>query len=226
MHGITAIIEKIEDGTIKGVIFDLDGTLIDSMGVWDKVDEEFLGMKGIEVPCGLGDEIKNMTFRETAMYFKERFSIEDDVEDIMQEWNDMAYYEYAHNVQLKPRAKEFLCFLKGKGIKIGLATTNCMELIEAVLKNNGVLDFFDAISTADEAGKGKEHPDIYLLTAKKLGLEPEECVVFEDILPAVRGAKAAGMKVIGVYDEHSRQEAEKIKKTADGYIMGYKMNLL
>ncbi|NLC67805.1 MAG: HAD family phosphatase [Clostridiaceae bacterium] len=220
-HGITGIIEKIENGKIKGVIFDLDGTLVDSMGVWDKVDEEFLGMKGIEVPCGLGDEIKNMTFREAAIYFKERFGIKDDVEDIMQEWNDMGYYEYAHNVQLKPGVREFLHFLKGKGIKIGIATTNYIKLVEAVLKNNGVLEFFNAISTANEVEKGKEHPDIYLLTARKLGLEPEECVVFEDILPAVRGAKAAGMKVIGVYDKYSRHEAEEIKKMADGYISGF-----
>jgi HAD superfamily hydrolase (TIGR01509 family) len=225
MLDIINMIKEIEKGKIKGAIFDLDGTLVDSMRVWNKIDAEFLEKRGIDVPCGLSEEIKNMTFRETAIYFKERFNIADDAEDIMQEWNDMAYREYAHNIRLKAGVKKFLGFLKGKGIKIGLATTNSRELLEAVLKNNEIMSFFDAISTADETGKGKEHPDIYLLTAKKLCLEPKTCVVFEDILPAVRSARAAGMKVIGVYDEYSRQEAKEIKKIADGYIIGFEASL-
>ncbi|NSW89712.1 MAG: HAD family phosphatase [Firmicutes bacterium] len=191
------------------------------MRVWDKIDFDFLEKRGIAVPDDLSTEIKNMTFKETALYFKERFKIPDPVEDIMDEWNDMAFYEYAHNIRLKAGVEKFLSLLKYKGIKIGLATTNCNKLLEAVLKNNEIRHYFDAISTADEVGKGKDQPDIYLLTAKKLGLKPEECVVFEDILPAVMGAKAAGMKVIGVYDECSQHEEEEIKKQADGYIISF-----
>jgi len=191
------------------------------MQVWGKIDLDFLGKRGIPVPDDLEIKIKNLTFSETALYFKERFNIPDSAQDIMDEWNDMAYNEYAHNIKLKTGSREFLSLLKLKGIKVGLATTNCKKLLEATLNKNGIFEYFDAISTADEVGKGKNCPDIYLLTAKKLGINPDECIVFEDILPAVMGAKAAGMKVIGVYDECSKHEIERIKDRADGFIISF-----
>jgi len=215
---INEIIEKIDNGIIKGVIFDLDGTLIDSMHVWEKIDYDYLKKRGIAVPEDLRENIEKLSFRETAIYFKERFKIPDPIEDIMDEWNNMAFDEYANNINLKKGVREFLSLLKTKGIKIALATTNCHKLLEVVLKKNDIWHYFDAISTSDEVGKGKEHPDIFLRTAEKLGLKPEECVVFEDILPAIMSAKAAGMTVIGVYDAYSQCDREKIKKHADGYI--------
>ena len=130
----------------------------------------------------------------------------------------MAEDEYEYNIKLKPGAAEYLNFLKESGVKIGLATSNCSTLIEKSLKSNGIYDFFDSITTVDEVKRGKNFPDIYLLAADKLEVKPEECVVFEDILPAVMGAKSAGMTVIGVHDPYSEYQKNDIKHNADKYI--------
>lgn len=206
---------------IKGAIFDMDGTLIDSMWVWSKIDEEYLNKRNISLPNNLKQDIEHMGFAEVAQYFKDRFNISDTIEEIQKEWSNMAFHQYAHNVSLKPGAKEFLSLLKSKGIKIALATSNSKPLIEIALKNNDIYHFFDSITTTDEVSRGKDFPDVYLLAAERLILEPSECVVFEDILPAVKGAKAAGMIVIGVHDPYSEYQKEAIVSFADMYICKY-----
>ena len=139
----------------------------------------------------------------------------------MNTWNEMAYNHYKNNVKLKDNALEFLMKLKASGIKIGLATSNSIPLLEATLKSNKAYDLFDAITVTDEVNKSKSNPDIYLLAAQKLGVEPENCIVFEDIIAAARGAKLAGMKVIGVYDEHSKHQEALLKEECDNYIYNY-----
>lgn len=206
---------------IKAAIFDMDGTLIDSMWVWEKIDIEYLASKGFDVPPDLRNIIEPMTFIECASYFKKAFNIAGSVEDIMQDWNDMAYEKYSSEVKLKPTAFELLKLLKAQNIKIGLATSNYMPLIEAVLKHNNVFDYFDCITTTDEVDRGKNYPDIYLYAAEKLDAKPSECVVFEDILAAVMGAKAAEMKVIAVYDSYSKHQKKDLQKIADKYIMNF-----
>lgn len=207
---------------IKGAIFDMDGTLIDSMWVWSKIDEEYLKKRNIALPKNLKQNIEHMGFAEVAQYFKDTFNISDTIEEIQKEWNEMALHQYANNVPLKPGAKEFLSLLKSKGVKIALATSNCNLLIETSLKKNHIYNFFDSITTTDEVPRGKDSPDIYLLAAKKLNLAPKECVVFEDILPAVKGAKAAGMTVVGVHDLYSEYQKEDIINSADMYIFQYR----
>jgi HAD superfamily hydrolase (TIGR01509 family) len=207
---------------IKAAIFDLDGTLVDSMGIWSKIDIEFLQKRGLEVPSDLREHIEHLSFIDTAKYFKDRFGLNETIEDIMAEWNEMAYYEYTNTVKLKQGAKEYLDCLKAKGIKIALATSNSHVLLESVLKNNEVFDYFESITTTIEVDRGKNHPDIYLLSSKKMGVSPEECIVFEDILPAVIGAKSAGMRVVGICDIHSKHQWDAIAKTADYFIHEYK----
>ena len=206
---------------IKAAIFDLDGTLIDSMGIWTKVDIDFLKIRGLKVPSDLRGDIEHLSFIDTAKYFKDRFNLNESIEAIVDEWNTMALYEYSHTVKLKSNAKEYLDFLKSQGIKLALATSNSEMLLEKVLKNNGIYEYFDAITTTIEVQKGKDNPDVYLLSAKKLGVEPSECIVFEDILPAVKGAKLASMKVVGVYDEYSEHQVDEIVKNADHFIYKY-----
>lgn len=203
---------------IKGAIFDMDGTLIDSMWVWTQVDIDFLKKRNIECPKDLKEKIQDLSFQDAAAYFKKNFGLKESIDEICNEWNEMAYNEYKENVQLKCNVKEYLDLLKSLNIKIGLATSNCNLLIEAVLKANGIFHYFDAISLTDEVSRGKQFPDIYLLTAKKLNVSPDKCIVFEDILPAVKGAKAAGMKVVAVYDKYSSCEKDEIQNTADKYI--------
>jgi HAD superfamily hydrolase (TIGR01509 family) len=206
---------------IKGAIFDLDGTLIDSMWLWEKVDIDFLSKRGFKLPVDLKENIEHLSFIDTARYFKERFKLSHTIEEIMDEWNLMAYKQYANNILLKPGAKNYLHALKLKGIKIALATSNSLPLLEAVLKNNNVYSYFDVITTTNEVKRGKNYPDIYFLSAEKLGIKPEECIVFEDILPAVLGAKAAGMKVVAVHDLYSEYQRNDIIATADYYIYKY-----
>lgn len=207
---------------IKGAIFDMDGTLTDSMWVWSKIDEEYLKKRNIILPNNLKEDIEHMGFTEVAQYFKDRFNISDTIEEIQREWNEMAINQYTHHVSLKPGAREFLSLLKAKGIKIALATSNCKPLIEIALKRNDIYHYFDSITTTDEVSRGKDFPDVYLLASERLMLKPKECVVFEDILPAVKGAKAAGMTVVGVHDSYSEYQKEDIINSADMYILQYR----
>lgn len=206
---------------IKAAIFDMDGTLIDSMWVWDTIDKKYLEKRNLIAPDELKKEIGHLSFEETAMYFKDKFDLKDSVQDIMNEWNNLAYEEYSTNVALKPYAKEYLTMLKNKGIKIALATSNCKMLLEVALKKHEIYHLFDVITTTDEVTRGKNFPDIYLLSAKRLNVAPNECIVFEDILPAVLGAKAAGMKVVAVKDSYSEYQRLDIIDKADLYIDDY-----
>ncbi|WP_163195832.1 HAD family hydrolase [Clostridium thermarum] len=206
---------------IKAAIFDLDGTLVDSMWVWEKIDIDYLQLKGHEIPEGIRDDIAHLSFEETAIYFKNRFNIEESIEEIMETWHNMALDEYRTSVKLKAGAREFLALLKAKNIKIGLATSNSSTLLEIALKNNGIYEFFDVITTTNEVSRGKDFPDVYLLTAERLKVDPHQCIVFEDILPAVLGAKAAGMKVVGVFDKAAQHQWSEILSIADKTIKDY-----
>ncbi|WP_234117090.1 HAD family hydrolase [Clostridium hydrogenum] len=206
---------------IKAAIFDMDGTLIDSMWVWEKIDVEFLKKRNLEIPNNLRSDIEHMNFYQVAEYFKNRFHLPDSIDEITKEWNDMAYSHYVNDVTLKNGVKEYLKHLKANGTKIGLATSNCLMLIEAVLKKLEIYDFFDSITTTDEVNKGKDFPDIYILAAKKLGVSPSECIVFEDILPAIISAKKAGAKVVGVHDDYALAQMQDIKNEADKFIVNF-----
>lgn len=206
---------------IKAAIFDLDGTLIDSMWVWGKIDENYFRCRNMDLPKNLKTQIEHLSFDETAAYFKSNFGILDTIEEIKNEWYDFAYVQYLNNVKLKPGVVEFLSLLKTMNIKIALATSNSKSLLEVVLKSNGIYHYFDSITLTDEVSRGKNFPDVYLLAAEKLGVKPAQCVVFEDILPAVKGAKLAGMKVVGVYDDSSKDQKEDIISNADMYILEY-----
>lgn len=206
---------------IKAIIFDLDGTLIDSMYVWHKIDIDFLAERGLKVPPDYEQAIKTMQFETAAEYTIGRFGFKETPQEIMSIWLNMALNEYAHNVRLKDNAEELLKRLKTLSVKIGIATSSKPILAEPVLKNNGVYDCFDMICYTSEVGLDKRHPDIYLLTAKKLGVKPEECIVFEDIIDGINGAKLAGMRTIAVYDEGSADDVEMLKSVADKYIYSF-----
>lgn len=206
---------------IKAAIFDLDGTIIDSMWVWGKIDENYFKVRNMDLPLNLKTQIEHLSFDDTAAYFKSNFGILDTIEEIKKEWLDFAYIEYLNNVKLKPGVVEFLSSLKRLNIKIGLATSNSKSLLEAALRSNDIYHYFDSITLTDEVCRGKNFPDVYLLAAERLGVEPSQCLVFEDILPAVKGAKAAGMKVVGVYDYFSKEQREDITNHADMYITEY-----
>lgn len=202
----------------KAVIFDLDGTLIDSMGIWIQIDKEYLEIRNIPVPDDLFKDVKTgNSFKEICQYFKDKFDLPDSIEEIGAEWTGMVEEHYKTDVKLKPGAHEFLKFLEASNIKIGVGTSNSKHLAETVLKANNVLEKFDSIVAGCEDIKGKPFPDIFLKTAEELNIAPEDCLIIEDVLVGVQAAKRAGMDVFAIYDEHAAHETDKIKQAADFY---------
>lgn len=206
---------------IDAVIFDLDGTLVDSMWIWREIDIEYLGRYGLELPETLQSEIEGMSFSETAVYFKNRFELPDSLEEIMRNWNEMAWEKYAKEVPLKPGAKEFLDLCKSRGIKLGIATSNSRELAQNVADVHGLHDYFDCIMTGSDVEKGKPAPDIYLAVASQMDVEPSKCLVFEDICHGITAGLAAGMSVCAVEDEYSAPQRNAKQKLAHYYINDY-----
>lgn len=211
---------------IGAVIFDLDGTLIDSMWIWDEIDKDYFKHLGIEIPINLKDEINHLSFKETAAYFKLNFNINDSIENILVQWNSMASHYYSNKVMLKDGALDLLRYLKNNNMKIALATSNSSTLLTLALKSTNIYDYFDSITTTDEVSKGKNHPDVYKLAADKLGIAYDRCLVFEDILEAIEGSKLANMKVCAVYDKYSDYNKEKIINSADYYIKDFRECLI
>lgn len=207
---------------IEAVLFDLDGSLVDSMWIWKDIDIEYLGKFGINLPEGLQHEIEGMSFSETAVYFKKRFQIPDEIEVMKAEWNRMAWDKYTHEVPLKEGAKEFLDYCRAKGIKLGIATSNSRELVENVIHVLGLDDYFTCIVTGCDVERGKPAPDVYLEAARRCKIMPERCLVFEDIVPGILAGKAAGMKVCAVEDAYSAEQINDKKRLSDYFIKDYK----
>lgn len=206
---------------IKAVIFDLDGTLMDSMWMWTDIDIEYLGRYGYELPADLQHAIEGMGFTETAQYFKERFQIPDSIEEMKAEWNRMAYDKYANEVKLKQGAGAFLAEIRARGIKVGIASSNSRDLIMTCLKGNQIEDCFDCIRTSCDVAHGKPSPDIYLSVAEEFAVQPEACLVFEDVPMGILAGLNAGMKVCAVEDKYALDQSEKIRSLAHYYIRNY-----
>ena len=200
---------------IKGAIFDLDGTLFDSLWVWAEIDKRFLAKRGFEVPPDYQQAIAAMGFRLTAEYTIRRFGLDEMPEDLMNEWMDMSRDIYAHEIMLKPMAKEFLFKLYNKGVKLGVATSSSPDLYIPALKNNGVYELFSVLMDTSET-RGKDFPDVYLAVAERMGLSPSECAVFEDLPIALRSAKSGGFKTVAIIEHYEAEE-----QFADYIIKGY-----
>lgn len=207
---------------IDGVIFDLDGTLVDSMWMWKTIDIEYLARFGLEFPTDLQGKIEGMSFSETAIYFKERFNLPDSLDQIKSDWNKMAWDKYLYEVPLKEGAREFLQYLKDNHIPAGIATSNSRDLVDLIIDKLNIAEFFASIRTSCEVEKGKPSPDIYLLVANDLGVDPKKCLVFEDVIQGVMGGKNANMKVCAVYDEFSEKDDQEKKRLSDYYIYSMK----
>lgn len=207
---------------IKAIIFDLDGTLVDSMWIWKQIDIDFLTKRGIQLPDDLTKDIEGMSFRETANYFKTRFSMTESVEAIQAEWNDMAKALYRDKIQLKDSVRPLIEYANAHDIKMGIGTSNSRELLTEVINAHEIHHYFESMRTSCEVDKGKPSPDIFLKVADDLGIRPENCLVFEDTHAGVLAAKNAGMRVIAVYDELSEPYMDQIKEDAELFIYSFK----
>lgn len=210
---------------IEAVIFDLDGTLVDSMWIWLDIDIEYLRRKEVDVDgidhLKLQKDIEGKSFTETATYFKERFNLQDSIEQIKADWLAMTREFYAEKIILKNGVKTLLDNIKDRKLKLGVATSSTKELVELVLKKNEIYDYFEIIRTSCEVEKGKPHPDIYLKVAEDLGVKPQNCLAFEDTHAGVISAKSAGMRVFAIADEASLPFKDYIVKDADRYMNCY-----
>ena len=209
---------------IRAAVFDLDGTLIDSMEIWREVDEDFFARRGMAVPERYQERIAHLGFRECAAFTVREYLPAESEEKIIGEWRALSLSKYSAadgEKYFKPGAVEFVRRLKEKGFRLGVATASSPEFFLPILQAGGAAPLFDEFCTVDEAGRNKSCPDIFLLCAKRLGVPPEECAVFEDNLAALRAAKSTGMFAVGVYDEASRAFHAEMEREADLFIRSF-----
>lgn len=213
--------EEIMKNT-DAVLFDMDGTLIDSMWVWDTVDKEFYERYGLTEPDDFYEQMEGKSFTEVAKLYLDAFpEIPFTLEELQQEWTRMAYEKYTTEVPLKEGVREFITSLKERNVKLGIGTSNGRELVDATLQALDIEQYFDSVHTSCEVETGKPSPDIYLLVAEDLGVDPSRCLVFEDVPNGILAGKNAGMRTCAVYDQYSRDQEDKKKEMADYYIDSY-----
>ena len=205
----------------KTVIFDLDGTLIDSMGMWGQIDIDYLEMLNKPLPDDLQKRIEGMSFMETAYYFKETFEIEDSIETILKTWTRMAKHHYMNTINLKDGELELLNLYNSKSFKIGLATSNSNYLTEIILNRYDISRYFDTIITSDEISKGKPDPEIYHLALKNLNAQSHLTIAFEDTYAGVLASSNAGLYTIAVEDNFSKKYKSDIEKVCNRYIESF-----
>ena len=210
---------------IKGAIFDFDGTLVDSMFIWDSFGEDYLRTLGKEPKENLTETFKTFTLEQAAEYYREHYGVTLSVEEIVDGVNEMVAEIYRTKVTLKDGVREFLEELRVQGAKMCVATITDRPIVEDVLCNLGIRDFFTEIFTCAELGYNKETPHIYRAALEVLGTSREETVVFEDALHALMTAKNDGFPVAAVYDKHEEKQ-EKLKEIADIYIEDFNTILL
>lgn len=203
----------------KYAIFDMDGTLVDSMGYWKLLAAEYLNHKGVDcIPDTVLEKIKPMTMAESAALFKEEFQLEGTPEAIAAEMNDVMNKHYYNDIPLKEGVREYLRKLHDSGTIMCVASATDIPLVEACLTRLEIIDFFSFLLSCEMVGAGKRKADIYLEAAKRFGASPEEIAVYEDALYAARTAKTAGFYVVGVFDHSSAEHFEELKMLSDEII--------
>lgn len=206
---------------IKGAIFDFDGTLVDSMFIWDTFGEDYLRILGKEPRENLTETFKTFTLEQAAEYYREHYGVTLSVEEILDGENKMIAEIYRTKVSLKDGVYEFLSALKAQGVKMCVATVSDRVIVEDVLARLGIRDCFIAVLTSSEVGFGKDTPHLYRAALKTLETSKEETAVFEDVLHALTTAKQDGFIAVAVYDSHEFRQTE-MKALADYYIADYK----
>ena len=205
---------------IKGAIFDLDGTLLDSMFIWDTIGEEYLRSLGKEPHEDLKETFMTLTLEEAAEYYREHYGVTLSVKEIVDGVNAMVEQTYRTKVTLKPGIAEYLAWLKENGVRMCVATVTDRYLVEETLERLGVRHYFSEIFTCAEVGFGKDKPIIYQKALEHLETEKRDTYVFEDMLFALNTGKTDGFPTVGVYDRHEAHQDD-LKELADYYIFDF-----
>ncbi|MHC6201784.1 HAD family hydrolase [Breznakiellaceae bacterium SP9] len=198
----------------RGALFDLDGTLADSMGIWDTIARDWLLAQGKVPEDGLEGELAMLTLQQSSAYLIQRYGLRLSPPQLIAEWEGMVIAQYQSTVALKPAIANLVRSLHRAGARIALVSSSFPVASEAFLERWNLRPYFTALVYTDEAPGGKSSSAIWLLAAKRLGVPPSDCVVFEDLYPALRGARAAGMDFAAVYDAHCK-DWEAMKEEAD-----------
>ena len=205
-----------------GAIFDVDGTILDSMWVWKNMTANFMKSKNILITEAEIAGFKDMPLEESMLLIKSRFGFSETVDEVKEMFINFCFAEYMENVAPKDGILEYIKRLKQKGVKIAVATSGYREFCEAAMKKFGILEYIDAFAFSSEVGVNKRNPDVYFLAAERIGIMPQACMVFEDILAGILGAKAGGMMTTAIYDESSKEEWEEIKREAQRSILSWR----
>ena len=201
-------------------LFDMDGTLLDSNGVWKEVDREFLRRRGLEYTRAYYAGVAHTIFPLAAKFTKEFCGLSESCEEIMAEWMDLAKDAYAH-VTVKAGVRAYLKQCKAEGRKMAVVTSSVPEHCYTALENLDLLKYFDGITFAQELGLEKKNPEVWLEAAKRSGERPEDCTIFDDSLAACQGARRAKMRVVGVYDGFFASDEREMRQFCDVYIKSF-----
>jgi len=203
---------------ITGAILDMDGTLIDSMGIWHEIDKRFFAEHNLIPPKGISNQVNKMTMQEWADFFTREFDIGMTGEQVIQRIGEMCYEYYAEIIPLKPYVTEFLDFLDDNHIPYGIATATYRKSAEAVLKRLGILDRMQFVLTAEDVPSSKKTPEMFLKAIDLMQSTPEDTLVVEDSLHCIETAVKGGFPVIAVHDASvPLHEQRKIQELADLY---------
>lgn len=203
-------------------IFDLDGTLLDSMPEWNNLGRDYLLQMGADPPDNLNDIIAPMSMMESAVYFQKAFKVNLPAEEIIGEIKKLIRGKYEYTIKLKPYVKEYLQEMKNEQAVMCVATATPLELTKAALERNGIIEYFSFVVSCDEVGTGKNKPDIFYLAADKLNARPSETAVYDDADFALITAREAGFYTVGVFDEFFKDKRKDIEIISDVYIESFK----
>ena len=212
---------KLLNHDIKAVIFDMDGTLIDSTGIWHEIDKAFFAKRNMELPKDYAQHIVHLGLTQAAVYTKETYHLEESVQDIIKEWHDMSVDMYKYHVPLKEGALELLKLFKSNNIKMAIATANDEPLYRPCIERLGIGDYFDEIADVNTAKEGKQSAKIYLDLAKKMGAEPQNTLVLEDMPTCVKTAFKSGFITVAVYDNASKDYDQEKKSHSVLFIKNF-----
>ena len=209
---------EILNREINAVIFDMDGTLIDSTGLWHEIDKMFFAKRGMDLPKDYAQKIVHLGLSQAAVLTKELYGIKESPEEIIQEWRQMAIDFYRNDVELKEGAIEVLELFKRKGLKLAIATANDAELYMPCVERLGIGKYFDFIADVNACKEGKESGKIYLLLIKQMNTLPENTLVLEDMPTCLKAVYGLGFMTVAVYDNASKDYDEDKKNNSHLFI--------
>lgn len=205
----------------KGAIFDLDGTLFDSMTMWENVASDYLTSQGITPNEDVREAVRAMSIQQVCAHFCSEYGLNLSQEEIASGINGLVEDFYFNRVRLKDGVSEMLADLKIRGVKMCVATATDRHLVEAGLRRTGIHDYFGRLFTCSECGAGKDEPDIFFEALHFLGTDIKDTVIFEDALYAIRTAKKAGFTVVAVYDVTVHHQQDEVRRLADYYFNSF-----